>query len=78
MRFNRDAFLAILERSNYPNRAAFAKAVGISAGALSDITNVASTGRPRRHPSPELIRRFATELKVPISALLHDPEQVAS
>lgn len=72
MRFHRPAFVEILDRSNYKSRADFARAVGMSPGALHDI----ETGR--RAPSDDLIRRLASELKVPLPALLADPEQVAS
>lgn len=74
MRFHRDAFVSILERSEYASRAAFAAEVGISPGALHDI---AST-RPRRQPSDELIRRLARELKVPVTAIICDPDEAAA
>lgn len=74
MRFNRDSFVALLERSNYPSRAAFAEAVGISPGALHDI----AATRPRRQPSDELIRRLAVELKVPVTAIIADPEEAVA
>lgn len=75
MRFNRDAFVEILDRSNYPNRKAFANAVGISAGTLHDVAGLDERGRPRRQPSDELIRRFASELKVPLTAIINAPEE---
>jgi hypothetical protein len=74
MRFHRDAFVNILDRSDYESRAAFAIAVGISAGTLHDI---AST-RPRRQPSDELIRRLARELKVPVTAIICDPDEAVA
>lgn len=72
MRFHRPAFVEILDRSNYKNRAEFARAVGVSPGTLHDI----ETGR--RSPSDELIRRLAGELKVPLPAILADPEQAVA
>lgn len=78
-RFNRDAFVEILDRSGYASRTDFARAAGVSAGTLHDITTIDSaTGRPRRAPSLTLVKRLASELKVPLPALLHDPESVAS
>lgn len=74
MRFNRDAFVEILDRSNYPNRKAFAVQVGISPGTLVDITGSEKDPRPRRQPSDDLIRRFALELKIPITAIINAPE----
>ena len=74
VKFNRQAFLAILQRSGYPSNADFARRVGISPGALHDIT-VSNDGKPpRRHPSDELIVKLAKELKVPVTALIHDAE----
>lgn len=74
MKFNRQAFLAILQRSGYPSNADFARRVGISAGALHDIT-VSNEGRPpRRHPSDELIVKLAKELKVPVTAIISTDE----
>lgn len=73
MRFNRDAFVEILERSGYSSRAAFARSVGISPGALHDI----AATEPRRQPSDELIRKLAGELKVPVTAIIHAPDEQA-
>lgn len=70
MRFHKDAFVEILDRSNYSSRADFAQAVGISAGTLHDI----ASSRPRRQPSDELIRRLARELKVPVTAIICEPD----
>lgn len=79
MRFHLDAFVEILERSDYASRTDFARAVPMSPGTLHDITTVdADTGRPRRHPSPDLIRRMARELKVPVSAIIRDPEEAVA
>jgi transcriptional regulator with XRE-family HTH domain len=81
MTFNWEAFTAILDRSNYASPTDFAKAAGISAGTLHDISKPqVTTGRPRRNPSPALIRRLAGELRVPVTALIGDPsdEKVAS
>lgn len=66
VRFNRFAFVEILDRSGYPSRAAFARAVGMSVGALHDIVS------GRRQPSSEMIQRFSRELKAPIPALIHE------
>lgn len=78
-RFNRDAFVEILDRSGYASRSDFARAAGVSAGTLHDITTLdADTGAPRRAPSLMLIKKLAKELKVPLPALLHDPESVSA
>lgn len=78
MQFHREACVEILDRSNYPSRKAFAAAVGVSPGSLADVLNVDDvTGRPRRTPSTDLIRRIAAELKVPVTAIIKDPEAAA-
>lgn len=74
VQFNRDAFVEILDRSNYASRADFAREVGISPGALHDI----AASRPRRQPSDDLICRLAAELKIPVTAIICSPESVAS
>lgn len=75
MRFHRDAAVEILDRSGYPNRAAFAREIGMSPGALHDIL---VGDPPRRTPSNELIHRIARGLKIPVTAILADPtERVA-
>lgn len=71
VRFNRDSTVEIIERSNYPSRKAFADAVKVSPGTLHDILS----SKPRRQPSDDLIRRIASELKVPITAIIHAPEE---
>ena len=71
--FNRDAFNAILQRSDFETPADFAREVGISPGALHDISALQSTGKPRRTPSMSMIRKLASGLKVPITALINDP-----
>lgn len=65
VRFNREACKALVERSNYPHFKAFADAIGMSPGHFHDVV---VTGR--RDPSTDLIRRFAIELRVPITALI--------
>jgi hypothetical protein len=75
MRFNRDAFVEILDRSNYPSRKDFALRVGISPGTLTDVTGSEKEPRPRRQPSDDLIRRFAVELKVPLTAIINAPAE---
>lgn len=72
MQFHRDAFVEILDRSNYPSRAHFARAVGISPGSLHDILSTS----PRRNPSDALILRLAAELKVPVTAIITEPQKV--
>jgi transcriptional regulator with XRE-family HTH domain len=75
MRFHREAFIEILERSDYASKSDFAKRVPMSAGALHDIITLGPDGKPRRSPSPDLIRRIARELRVPLTALIRDPEE---
>lgn len=79
MKFHREAFLSILERSGFESNASFAHTVPMSVGALHDITSVDPfTGRTRRQPSSALIKKLATALKVPVTAIIKDPESVES
>lgn len=79
MRINPEAASALIDRSGYPSRAAFARAVGVSQGALHDVlVRDPYTHTTRKGASPALIKRIAGELKVPVTAILQDPEAVAS
>lgn len=72
--FNREAFVALLDRSHYASPSDFAKRAGISPGALHDITTVRpGEDKPRRTPSLAMVKKLAAELKVPLPALLRDP-----
>lgn len=73
--FNREAFVELLARSNYSGPSDFARQAGISPGALHDITTInPDTGKARRQPSLAMIKKLATELRVPLPALLRDPD----
>lgn len=78
MKINPDATAALIDRTGYPSRAAFARAVGISQGALHDVlVRDPFTGSTRKGASPALIGRIAKELKVPITAIICDPVAAA-
>lgn len=70
MRLNRFALAELRERSGY-TKAAFARALGCGAPTITDIE------AGRRSASPELVKRMAAVLKVPLPALLTDPEEAA-
>lgn len=77
--FNREAFVELLARSNYPSPSDFARQAGISPGALHDITAINPiSGKVRRQPSLAMIKKLAAELRVPLTALLRDPALVAN
>lgn len=67
MEFHPEAFTAILQRSGYPSRKAFADEAEISAGTLSDLIS------GRRTPSDALILRLAQTLRVPLTAIIRNP-----
>lgn len=67
MRAHGPAIKQIIERSGY-SQAKFASAVGMSPGQLSEII------KGTKGASPDLLKRMATELKCPITALICDPE----
>lgn len=78
MQLNPDATSALIDRTGYASRAAFARAVGVSQGALHDVlVRDAFTGATRKGASDALIVRIARELKVPVTAIILDPVQAA-
>lgn len=72
MRINRHSLIALRERSGW-SVSRFAMACAISTGYLSNIE------AGRKNPQPEVIKRMADVLEVPIQCLISewDPEQVA-
>lgn len=70
VRANRHALAELRERSGY-SKSHFARDVGISTGTLSDVES------GRRNPSPDLLKRMAAVLKVPLPALLWGSEDAA-
>lgn len=72
MQINRESLRIIRTRSGW-SASKFAAACEISTGFLSNIE------AGRRHASPEVIRRMAEVLDVPLQSLISnwDPEQVA-
>lgn len=70
VRINHEALRALRERSGY-TVSAFATASGIDRSHLSNIE------AGRRQASPDAIRKMAETLKVPVTALIVDPVQVA-
>ena len=71
MQLNGHALRVIRERSGL-SVSALASEVGISQPHLSNIE------RGRRRASPEVSRRLAVALRVPLLALLADPDESAS
>ena len=71
MQLNGHALRVIRERSGL-SVSALASEVGISQPHLSNIE------RGRRRASPEVSRRLAAALRVPLLALLADPDESAS
>ncbi len=69
-RLNKASLGALIDRSGYGTRTAFAAAVGISTGTLSDLLS------GRRQPSLALTERLSAELKVPVTAILINPEEM--
>lgn len=67
MHLNRYALTYLRERSGF-SKSSLAREVGISVGTLADLES------GRRNASPEMIRRLAVALKVPIPALIGDKE----
>jgi transcriptional regulator with XRE-family HTH domain len=63
VRVNRFALTELRERSGY-SKSALARQVGISVGTLADLES------GRRNASPELVRKLADGLKVPLAALV--------
>ncbi len=78
-RFNRHAARALIERSDFPNRAAFAKAIGVSAGTLNDVLGTEDNAEvpPRRQPSVALVRKITHGLAVPLPTLLNSYEEAS-
>ena len=69
-KLNRWTLTELRERSGY-SKSAFAREVGISTGTLSDLES------GRRNASPDVLKRLAETLKVPLPAILCDPEAAA-
>lgn len=67
VRINRFALTEIRERSGL-TKSEFARRVGCGAPTITDIE------AGRRSASPDLARRMAAALKVPLPAILADPE----
>jgi transcriptional regulator with XRE-family HTH domain len=70
VRLNRHALSAIRQRSGL-TKSEFARALEVSPPHVTDLE------AGRRQPSPALLLRMAGVLKVPVTALLADPEQAA-
>lgn len=68
VKLNRVALTEFRERSGF-TKAALAREAGISTGALADLES------GRRNASPAMIRRLAEALKVPLPALVADPDE---
>jgi transcriptional regulator with XRE-family HTH domain len=71
MRINGAALRAIRERSGHTG-VQLARAAEINRAYLSHIE------AGRKQPSPEVTRRLASALKVPVTAILADPAELAS
>lgn len=67
VRINRFALSELRERSGL-SKSEFARALQVSPPHVTDIE------AGRRHPSPSLTRRMAEVLKVPLAAILSNPE----
>lgn len=67
MRINRFALSELRERSGL-TKSQFARALDCGPPHITDIE------AGRRHPSPDLARRMADVLKVPLVAILANPE----
>lgn len=67
MRINRFALSELRERSGL-TKSEFARALQVGPPHVTDIES------GRRHPSPDLARRMAAVLKVPLAAILANPE----
>lgn len=69
VKINREALFYLRERSGY-TRSQLAREAGTTPGSLTDI----ETGR--RSPSPEMAKKLAKALEVPVTALLRDPAEL--
>lgn len=80
--FQRECFIELLKKDlllRGESEAAWAKRNKIGTGTIHDITRInPSTKRPRRTPSPELLKKLADALGVPVGALAYSQEPVAS
>lgn len=79
-RFNRHAARALIERSDFPSRAAFAKYIEVSPGTLTDVLGPEddATVKPRREPSIELVKKMTRGLAVPVPTLLDAHDEVSA
>lgn len=80
--FQREVFIELLKKDRAlrgETEAAWAKRNKIGTGTIHDITRLdPDSGRPRRTPGPELIKRLADGLSVPIGVLIYPASEKVS